>query len=202
VLVGVSRSGSAGLALIGGVVVIGVGQFLPRLAVMLPALLLLLAFLTAPFLEFLNFILQWHDLAAYLSRFEASIRINIWIFYRDLFWQHPWRGFGFRAERLLDPSLFPTSVTGEAKLHPHHEPLQVLFEFGAIGATLLFGTLFLVTRRLMDNVRPQAVCAAAAVAAYLAAGLVNFSLWESWWLAVASITFVVCNRLWTSGAPA
>jgi O-antigen ligase len=159
-------------------------------------LLLLLAFLTAPFLEHLNFILHWSDVSAYLARFEASIRIEIWKFYGNLFWQQPWWGFGFRAERLLDPSVFPASLAGEARLHPHQEPLQILFDFGVIGATLLFGTLFFIARRLMDDVRPQAVFAAAAVAAFLTAGLVNFSLWESWWLAVVSITFVLSNRLW------
>ncbi|HET7848927.1 MAG TPA: O-antigen ligase family protein [Pseudolabrys sp.] len=194
-LIVVSRSGAAGLALIGAAAVIAIGQLLPRLAVVGPLLLLLLAFIAAPFLNQLGFVLHWPHVSNYLARFEADQRIDIWTFYGSLFWQHPWSGLGFRAERFFDASLFPPSIPAEAHLHPHNEPLQVLLEFGIVGAALLLAALAFAARALWRAGRPQAVYVAACVAAFLLEGLVNFSLWESWWLAVVAIAFVFCGRL-------
>lgn len=194
-LIVVSRSGAAGLALIGAVAVIAIGQLLPRFAIICPLLLLSLAFIAAPFLSQLEFVLHWPHVSNYLARFEADQRIDIWTFYGSLFWQHPWTGLGFRAERFFNVSLFPSSIPAEAHLHPHNEPLQVLLEFGIVGAVLLFATLAFVTRALWRSGRPQAVYIAACLTAFLLEGLVNFSVWELWWLAVAAIAFVFCGRL-------
>ncbi len=194
-LVAVSSSGAAGLAVAGATVVIGIGQARPRFAIIAPLLLLLFGFLAAPLLSKLEFILHWPHVFGYLARFEPDQRIHIWTFYGNLFWQHSWIGFGFRAERFFDASLFPSSIPAEGHLHPHNEPLQVLLEFGIVGAALLLATLALVTRALWRDERREAVYVAACIAAFLCEGFVNFSLWESWWLAVIAIAFVFSARL-------
>ena len=195
ILVTVSRSGAAGLAFATGMIVIGIGLFLPRLVLILPAALLLLGFIAAPHLGFLHILLEWPTLAAYLTRFSAAERVHIWTHYAELFWQRPWAGFGFRAERLLDGSMFPSSLPGEARLHPHNEPLQVLFEFGVIGATLLWSAIAAFTHRLLRSAGPQTGYVIAPGIAFLASSLVNFSLWESWWLAVFAIVLIFTNHL-------
>lgn len=194
-LVIVSSSGAAGLAVLGGVAVIGIGRLSPRLALVSPLLLLSLGYIAAPFLSRLEYLLQWPHLANYLARFEAGERIEIWNFYANLFWQHPWTGFGFRAERFFDAALFPPTVPLEGHLHPHNAPLQILIDFGIVGAALLLATLAFVTRALWRAGQAEAIYVAACIGAFLLEGLVNFSLWESWWLAVISIAFVFCNRL-------
>jgi O-antigen ligase len=194
-LVGVSQSGASALAFIGAGLTVVIGLSAPRLAVTFPALILALGFMAAPFLHHLHALLRWPNLLAWLQSFAPEPRIQIWTFYRDLFWQSPWHGFGFRAEQALDTRLFTPLLPSVTSLHPHNQPLQILFEFGVVGAALVFATMAALTCSLYRDGRPQTAAAVAPLVAFLAAGLVNFGLWELWWTTVGSIALVFSYRL-------
>ena len=76
-----SRSGAALLAFAAGLTTIGAGIFLPRVAVVLPVVLLLIGFLLAPMLGEFNIILQSPSISSALASFHAAERLQIWSFY-------------------------------------------------------------------------------------------------------------------------
>lgn len=195
ILIIISGSGAAMLAFAAGLTTIGAGIFLPRVVVILPLVLLLIGFLLAPMLGELNLILQSPLISSALASFHAAERVQIWSFYADLFWHRPWIGFGFAAEKLLDSQAFPAVLPPEARLHPHNAPLQILFEFGIVGAVLLFSTLVCVVQGFYRSIGKQTTFAIAPLVAILTAALVNFGLWESWWLSVASLVLILTSQL-------
>ena len=200
-LISVSKSGAAGLALLAGTATVCLGAWRPRAAVTLPIAIVLGGFASALFLGNLQALpSQSFNLLEYLAPFHANARIEIWSYYTDLFWKRPWTGYGVDAARTLGRASSSAAFTAltppeNAQLHPHSAPLQILVEFGFIGAILALATATSATASLMHRDRTPLPFAVAPASAFAAAALVNFGLWESWWLAVISIVTVFSSRL-------
>ncbi|HJO73344.1 MAG: O-antigen ligase family protein [Rhodospirillales bacterium] len=116
-------------------------------------------------------------------------RLHIWEFTSQRIAEHPIRGWGMNASRVIPGR--KNIVEGKAwsgyvmPLHPHNAVLQVWLELGAPGA-LLFGVLgvlvFLgITRPHIPRV--HAAAAAGQVMTALALLCSSYGIWQSWWLA-------------------
>ena len=82
-----------------------------------------------------------------------------------------------------------------ANLHTHNVELQVLLEFGVIGAVLVILTMCAGVARYWNDTRPEIVFFMAALSALAGATLVNFGLWEEWLLGVIAMTAILSVRL-------
>ncbi|MEO6947752.1 MAG: O-antigen ligase family protein [Nitrobacter sp.] len=195
-----SNSGASGIAIVAALVTVALGSFHKRAAVLLPLLIVLSGFATALTLGKLDNSLLSFNLGERLAAFHANERIQIWAYYTDFFWQRPWTGFGFNAEHTLgNPVLYKHYTTTIpphfANLHTHNVELQVLLEFGVIGAVLVILTMCAGVARYWNDTRPEIVFFMAALSALAGATLVNFGLWEEWLLGVIAMTAILSVRL-------
>jgi hypothetical protein len=202
-VIAVSQSGASGLAFVAGAFTCLLGQRYPRVAVMIPLLIFSLGFLAALHLADLRHLTFSGSLLDKLANFHAGERVAIWTFYQDVFWQRPWTGFGIAAERIVgngDGAAFSRIMApNNANLHTHNETFQILFEFGFIGAALAWATIAAATHRLARNANFRTAIAVSPIAGFAAAGLVNFGLWEWWWMSGMLIATIVAFRLRLEG---
>lgn len=121
-------------------------------------------------------------------------RLYIWEFAAQRIAEHPIRGWGMNASRVIPAR--KDVVEGKAwsgyvmPLHPHNAVLQVWLELGAPGA-LLFGVFgVLVFLGIVRPTIPRAQSAAAAGQAMTALALLSssYGIWQSWWLATLWIS--------------
>ena len=121
-------------------------------------------------------------------------RLHIWEFASQRIAEHPIRGWGMNASRVIPEGR--KIVEGKAwsgyvmPLHPHNAALQVWLELGGAGA-LLFGVLgVLVFFGVVRPHLPRAHSAAAAGQALTALALLSssYGIWQSWWLATLWIS--------------
>jgi O-antigen ligase len=195
-----SSSGASGIAMLAALVTVALGSLHKRAAVLLPLLVVLFGFAIALILGNLDSHLLSLNLGEHLAAFHASERMQIWAYYTDFFWQRPWTGFGFNAEYTLgDPVLYKHYTTTVpplfANLHTHNVELQVLLEFGVIGAALVILTMCAGVVRYWNDTRPEMVFFMAALSALAGATLVNFGLWEDWLVGVVAMTVILSVRL-------
>lgn len=125
-------------------------------------------------------------------------RLHIWAFAAERIKEHPVRGWGMNASRVMPGG--KSIVGGEAwsghalPLHPHNAPLQVWLELGLPGAALFaaLGVLLFLRLGRRDTPRAVAVIASGQTVAALALLSSSYGVWQSWWLAslwtAASVT--------------
>jgi len=181
--VAVSNSGASDIGFVAGCATLAVGYRYPRVAVAFPLAIVLLGFSTALYLGELKFHSPRY-LSGIFASFHVEERVHIWAYYVDLFWRRPWTGYGIDVERFLANLAADTPIPppANAHLHPHNEPLQILVELGVIGAALFIAALAAATARLAHNASFRTAVAAAPAAVFATAGLVNFGIWEWWWM--------------------
>ncbi|MBY0383414.1 MAG: O-antigen ligase family protein [Xanthobacteraceae bacterium] len=191
--VALSSSGASDLGFVASCATLAVGYRYPRVAVTFPLAIVLFGFSTALYLGELKFHSPRY-LSGIFASFHVEERVRIWAYYVDLFWQRPWTGYGIDVERFLANLAADTSIPPppNAHLHPHNEPLQILVELGAIGAALLIAALTAATLRLIRNASFRTAVAVAPAAAFATAGLVNFGIWEWWWM-TGTILASICS---------
>jgi O-antigen ligase len=142
-------------------------------------------------------------------------RLYIWEFAAKTLAEHPVRGWGMNASRVLPGGKevvfddFRQMKVGQVMpLHPHNLALQMWLELGLPGALLagaLVVAVFLrLTRRRLERGLSALACG------QFAAGFVissfSFGAWQSWWLAAlwlaASLTAIIGRASDPPGDPA
>ena len=136
-------------------------------------------------------------------------RLYIWEFAAKRIAEHPIRGWGMNASRVVPEG--KNIVQGKAwsgyvmPLHPHNAVLQVWLELGGPGA-LLFGVFgVLLFLGIVRPPIPRAHSAAAAGQAVTALALLSssYGIWQSWWLATlwisASLMAIIISEHQTQG---
>lgn len=110
-------------------------------------------------------------------------RVGYWTYAMQRIADHPFRGWGLDASRAFSPYI---------QLHPHNGALQLWLELGVLGAVAGALTWAFVFRRLARDQRSLVAAATAGSATvYLLFGLVNFGVWQEWWLALGALAAVV-----------
>jgi O-antigen ligase len=112
-----------------------------------------------------------------------SMRVGYWSNALDRIALHPWRGWGLDASRTMAPAI---------QLHPHNGALQFWLELGVVGALAAAAVWGLSLLRLSAPTRSLAAAGAAgSAAAYLVFALLNFGVWQEWWLGLAAMIAVL-----------
>ena len=128
---------------------------------------------------------QFGDYAAIERAVPESYadRLDYWSHAIDWTWIRPLRGWGLDASRMFGPGI---------KLHPHNGALQVWLELGVIGAGLAAAFWAVTLMRLARPERSlQSLAVAASATTYLLFGLVNFGIWQEWWLALGALCAIL-----------
>ncbi len=165
----------------------------PRAVVAVLALLFILYTGVAPWLS--------RDVVTLASVEQAGIdlpspqahRIGIWNFAADRALQHAPLGAGFDAARVIGSEgvrleeMRPRFGIAPAALplHPHNAVLQTWLELGVIGVValvLIYGGILQVLWRLRADRRRMAAATAAFVTV-LPPFVLNFGMWQAWWIA-------------------
>jgi O-antigen ligase len=194
-IVAISGSGASGLAITAGVATLLIGWWRPRAVVASPLLLLLGGFAAILLLDQMNSITNAVTVLDRITGFHSAERLRIWSAYTDLFLHRPWTGFGPGSERFLNsPALHDAFVVAAApdavRLHSHNLPLQILVQTGIVGALILLAAATAATFRLTTNSRSVSPFAVAPISSYVAAGTVNFGIWEWWWLTLILVAMI------------
>ena len=136
-------------------------------------------------------------------------RLYIWEFASQRIAEHPIRGWGMNASRVIPGG--KNVVEGKKwsgyvmPLHPHNAALQVWLELGAPGALLfgVFGVLVFLGITRPHIPRVNAAAAAGQVLTALALLSSSYGLWQSWWLATlwisASLMTVTISEVQSPG---
>lgn len=120
-----------------------------------------------------------HDALVEVLPLSWGMRVSYWSHALDWIADKPIRGWGLDASRTMGPGI---------QLHPHNGPLQVWLELGVLGAVLAAAVWALSLLRLSSATRSLVAAGMAASAtAYLLFALVNFGIWQEWWLALAAM---------------
>ncbi|MBU1376601.1 MAG: O-antigen ligase family protein [Alphaproteobacteria bacterium] len=110
-------------------------------------------------------------------------RVVYWTYAMERIAEHPWRGWGLDASRAFSPHI---------QLHPHNGALQIWLELGLLGAAAAALAWAFAFRRLARDERSLVAAATAGSAGvYLLFALVNFGVWQEWWLALAALVAVI-----------
>lgn len=116
-----------------------------------------------------------------------SMRMDYWRHAVDWTLDHPIRGWGLDSSRMFSPGIV---------LHPHDDALQVWLELGGFGAVLAAAFWGLTLSRLARPERDTGTVAVAASAAvYLLFGMLNFGIWQEWWLALGGLVAMAAALL-------
>lgn len=128
-------------------------------------------------------------------------RLYIWEFSAERALDRPVMGWGLDASRLLPGGEEKLPQGGNRmNVHPHNAFLQVWLELGAVGAALLALWLYLLCRfldRAADRI--AVACAAGSLVSALVIANLSFGIWQTWWLAVLALTFVLTAGLLRHG---
>ena len=199
------------LALFSGVLVAAFVYVFRRRAGMVVIAVLVAGVMAAPLLPIT--VLKPSTDVSFTDRFSLAIvhRLFIWEFAAKRIAEHPLRGWGMNASRVIPGGKTPVVVQvrypGEVRthglghtmpLHPHNLPLQIWLELGFPGV-VLFGILLLLPLRLTRPGfgREESAIACGQFAATFVVSSFSYGAWQSWWLAVlwlgASFTAIVCR---------
>lgn len=134
-------------------------------------------------------------------------RLHIWAFTAERIAEHPIRGWGINASRVMPGG--KSIVGGEAwsghalPLHPHNAPLQVWLELGLPGALLFGGLGVLLFLRVARPGAPRglAVIATGQIVSALALLSSSYGVWQSWWLATLWTAASVTATAYPTGPP-
>ena len=138
-------------------------------------------------------------------------RLYIWEFTAENIAQHPLRGWGMNAARVLPGG--KRIITDEYRqrnigqvmpLHPHNLALQMWLELGLPGALVLSTLVALLLMRLtrpgLD--RNLSVIACGQLAAGFVISSFSFGAWQSWWLMSLWLAASLTAILGRPGVPA
>jgi O-antigen ligase len=137
-------------------------------------------------------------------KYSGGHRLLIWSFVGDRIAEHPLRGWGLDASRVI-PGGRDLIRPGETwlPLHPHNAPLQIWLELGVPGAVLfalLGGWLWLaVGSTQWPDLYAAAACGSLATA--MVASVATYGIWQEWWLGTLAFSLfmtMVMARVATS----
>ena len=104
--------------------------------------------------------------------------------------------FKLASERKLSSSHSLMRRNGDIHAHPHNFPLQILFEFGYLGVSLLF--LALSSIKNLAYAPDHKPIISAALGASISLMLFAHSFWQSWLLAAVGFAFIYSQILYSS----
>lgn len=136
--------------------------------------------------------------------FSWQARLAIWDYTAQRIAERPLTGWGLDSARGFQEPIVVAGIEQPAiPLHPHHMPLQIWLELGAVGAALAALTLALAAWAWAA--RPRARGAAFAAAGAIGAGLVyahvSYGVWQEWWIAAQFLAAMACVVAARGAAP-
>ena len=216
-----SNSQSALLALCTGSGGLFLGYIAARFTRLIIWICLAVSLLCAPFIHIASYENKWvKNYAAKVLVQKGSAEVREWLFYvyakESL--KEPIIGHGLRSSRSFEPAGMKDYIAeGEARggrvgnfvsvnkdrrninFHPHNIFLQIIFEFGYLGAILWLLAMWQMLKRLDEGFDPQSKpWMWGAFGAGLGGIMFSHSIWQSWSLSIWATCIIVactlCNK--------
>ena len=124
-------------------------------------------------------------------------RLIIWSYVKEKILEKPFIGHGFFSSRNIANKLRKTQSGTKYQLiplHPHNSILQIWLELGVLGIIIFFSFIKLILNKIYYYVQINRSVATIAFITFFQVftiGQISFGLWQSWWLAVILITFIL-----------
>ena len=210
IITALSESQTALLALMLGLIALGLAWFSTRLCRQLIFAALAISILFAAPLFTASYQNKWvKNYAPTLVQSKGSGEIREWIFY---VYAHeaskkPFFGHGLNSTKYFSPENIDSyfaAIENDASLRPllnmvqtsrvvaahaHNLFLQIIFEFGYVGALLLLAAVWQFFARLEALPKAQAIWIWGAIGAGLGAVMFSYTLWHSWLMAALGYSF-------------
>ena len=126
-------------------------------------------------------------------------RLMIWSYVKEKILEKPFIGHGFFSSRNIANKLRKTQSGTKYQLiplHPHNSILQIWLELGVLGIIIFLSFIKLILNKIYYYVQINRSVATIAFITFFQVftiGQISFGLWQSWWLAVILITFILYN---------
>jgi hypothetical protein len=124
-------------------------------------------------------------------------RLMIWSYVKEKILEKPFIGHGFFSSRNIANKLRKTQSGTKYQLiplHPHNSILQIWLELGVLGIIIFLSFIKLILNKIYYYVQINRSVATIAFITFFQVfiiGQISFGLWQSWWLAVILITFIL-----------
>ena len=211
IITALSESQTALLALMLGLIALGLAWFSTRLCRQLIFAALAISILFAPLLFTASYQNKWvKNYTPSLVQNKASGEIREWIFYvyaREAS-KKPFFGHGLNSTKHFSPENIDNYFKGMEKSsklwqqlsyvrqnrtvasHAHNLFLQIIFEFGYVGALLLLAAVWQFFVRLEGYLpKAQAIWIWGAIGAGLGVVMFSYTLWHGWLMAALGYSF-------------
>jgi O-antigen ligase len=147
------------------------------------------------------------DYAPQIVKQKASGEYREWIYYTyaNEALSRPFLGHGLNSTRNFSPDNLNNYIElarernlPHSLFHAHNFPLQVIFEFGYLGAILFLAAFWWLLNLRFDNagLATHAATLAATLAAICGLLLFSYSLWQSWLLASLGFLYFYISILY------
>lgn len=134
----------------------------------------------------------------FYTTFSTKIhRLIIWSYVKEKILEKPFFGHGFLSSRHINSEVKETKSTTRYELiplHPHNSILEIWLELGLLGVIIFFIFIHILLKRINNfDVINHKVATVAIISFFqiLFVGQISFSFWQSWWIAVILITFIL-----------
>ncbi len=124
-------------------------------------------------------------------------RLMIWSYVKEKILEKPLIGHGFFSSRNIDNKLRKTQRGTKFQLiplHPHNSILQIWLELGIVGIIIFFSFIKFILDKIFYYVQINRSVATIAFITFFQVftiGQISFGFWQSWWLAIISITLIL-----------
>lgn len=187
VVLPLSYSQTAPMALIVGAFVYVTCRILPRLSIYLVAgggvalIILMPFFFAGACSSLLQMDIGWEAAA-------SGQRVEIWCAVSRFVFDAPYFGHGVEAARFVqDWQMAHIYFQENGILHPHSAALQIWYEYGVTGAVLASLIWYAIVHRIARlGAEARAICFAALCSIGLVA-IISHGLWQSWWLGTVGV---------------
>ena len=134
-------------------------------------------------------------------------RLIIWSYAKEKIMEKPFIGHGFFLSRYKSEELRQTqrgTYYQFMPLHPHNSILQVWLELGIIGIIIFLIFIKVLLNKIYFCYKLSPMTSTIAIFSFLQIfiiGQISYGFWQSWWIAIIIINFILFNVLFYVSSP-
>ena len=131
----------------------------------------------------------------------------IWSFSKEKILEKPFLGHGFYSSRYMDNEMKETQNKKKYQLmplHPHNSILQIWLELGILGVLIFFAFIRTLINKIYKYDEINHRIATIAVISFFqifTIGQISFGFWQSWWIAIILINYILFKFVFKFNEP-
>ena len=132
-------------------------------------------------------------------------RSMIWSYTKEKILERPLVGHGFFSSRFIGEGYKLNDISNKKisaiPLHPHNFIIQIWLELGLIGIIVFYIFIYNLVKRLKSFSEKQFYLSTFPIASVIQGffiGQLSYGFWQSWWIAIIIINFMLYSILFTN----